>query len=184
VLQPGDVVIRWEGDEVSFDQPWERDLFEYLKNTLPAEFAIGNLPSSVRHELNGADEQNTARALAVILVQTQFLAGRRRGEITQSVFEQWMAAFLTDRMLTTDPQLLDEDDPGAGFVLSLSPNSKRPFQMATALNAWIGAGFPAELDLPKAEGRDDRWLRIEDIGEFLSWVPSPSGRFRVAWRDG
>jgi hypothetical protein len=184
-----DEPIRWSGEPEGLEG-WQRDLYEYIRSVTPAGIAIGNLPSSVQSQLASLDappprNQAALEALAMMLVVTQQIAGRSSGVIAQAMVHRVLAAFITERMFTAPPRLLDEHDPGAGHVMSLQPASTEPFLMAKLLARWQELGFPedlpAETEVPVQTGTS---LTLPDLGFFVQSTTSANGRFQLAWNDG
>ena len=185
----GDAPIRWSGDPSGL-QGWQRDLYEYIRIVTPAGIAIGNLPASVQSHLSGLGaaqpaDQAPLEAVVMMLVITQQLAGRTSGVISQTMVSRMASSYLAERMMAAPPQLLDEHDPGAGYVMSLQPSSLKPFVMATLLARWQELGFPEDLP-PEPEGprQIGTTLTLPGLGFFVQSASSANGRYRIAWNDG
>jgi hypothetical protein len=187
-----DVFVTWSGEDC-FPPGWRLDLYQYIERVGPDHVALGNLPVSVRTELDKRDgdgslSSTTAEVVATMLVAAQRLSGRNAGEITNSILGWMVAAYVTDLTFTADPGLLDAADPGAGLVMRFQPNSKEPFQMAAVLRQWQRNGFPSEVPADEvaknAEAFSDRWFTVPDLGYFVSSSRSANGRFRLGWSDG
>lgn len=181
--------ICWAGDPAGLSS-WQRDLYEYIEKVGPAGVAIGNLPASVQSQLAAWDAAPPANeaaieAVVMMMVITQQLGGRTSGVIGQGMVNRLTASFIAERTVTAPPKLLDEHDPGAGYMMSLQPRSTEPFLMAKVLAQWQELGFPDDLPPEPARARliGDS-LTLPGLGFFVSSATSPNGRFRLAWSDG